>query len=176
MTAAATPLSIPTVDATAKARLLRKFEREHATTLKILRAFPADQASLRPNERCNSAQQLAAAFVIEEKMLLKSLKGEQVLGGGMPSAPDSWNEILAEFERTGQDIVAVLQSPVDANLSGTSTFFVGPKQMGEIPREAFADSMIHDQIHHRGQLSIYVRLAGAKLPSIHGPTADEPWN
>lgn len=176
MTTAATPLSVPAVDNTAKARLLRKFEREHATTLKILRAFPADQASLRPNERCNSAQQLAATFVVEEKLLLRSLKGESVLGAGFPSAPDSWSEILAEFERTGQGIVAELRSPTDADLAGTSTFFVGPKQMGEIPREAFADAMIHDQIHHRGQFSIYVRLAGAKLPSIYGPTADEPWN
>jgi uncharacterized damage-inducible protein DinB len=176
MTAAATPLSIPAVDGTAKARLLRKFEREHATTLKILRAFPADQASLRPNERCNSAQQLAGTFVVEETMLLKSLKGEQVLGAGFPTVPDSWDEIVEEFERTGQAVIAELQSPTDANLAGTTTFFVAPKQTGDIPREAFADFMIHDQIHHRGQLSIYVRLAGAKLPSIYGPTADEPWH
>lgn len=176
MTTTATPLSVPTVDNTAKARLLRKFEREHATTLKILRAFPADQATLRPNERCNSAQQLAGTFVVEEKLVLHALKGEQVLAGGFPSAPDSWNAILDEFDRTGQQIISELRNPADANLDGTTTFFVAPKQMGDIPREAFVDSMIHDQIHHRGQLSIYVRLAGAKLPSIYGPTADEPWN
>ena len=176
MTATATPLSVPTVDNTAKARLLRNFQREHATTIKILRAFPGEQASLRPNERCNSAQQLAWTFVIEEKMMLRSLKGEQVLGSGMPTPPDSWNEILDEFERTGNDVVAELQSPNDANLAGTTTFFVAPKQTGDIPREAFVEFLMHDQIHHRGQLSIYVRMAGAKLPSIYGPTADEPWH
>jgi len=176
VTAATTPLSVPTVENTAKARLLPKFQREHATTLKILRAFPADQASLRPNDKCNSAQQLAATFVIEEKLMLDALKGQQVLASGFPSAPGSWNEIIDEFDRVGQKVVAELQSSADANLVGTTTFFVGPKQMGDIPREAFVDAMIHDQIHHRGQLSIYVRMAGAKLPSIYGPTADEPWN
>lgn len=176
MTATTTPLSIPTLDATAKARLLRIFEREHATTLKILRAFPAEHASLKPHERCNSAQQLAWTFVVEETMMLKSLKGEQVLGGGWPTPPNAWGEIVAEFERTGSEITAELRRPADANLPGATAFFVGPKQMGDIPREAFVEAMIHDQIHHRGQLSIYFRVAGAKLPSIYGPTADEPWN
>lgn len=176
MTASTTPLSTPALDASAKARLLRIFEREHATTRKILGAFPADQGSLKPHERCNTAQHLAWNFVVEETMMLKALKGEQVLGGGWPTAPDTWDEIVNEFDRTGAEIAAELRRPEDANLAGTTTFFVAPKQMGEIPREAFVESMIHDQIHHRGQLSIYFRVAGAKLPSIYGPTADEPWN
>ena len=175
MTTTATPLSVPTTDNTAKARLLPFFEREHGTTLKILRAFPADQASLKPNDRCNSAQHLAWTFVVEETMLLKSLRGESVLSG-WPTAPDKWNEILDQLERTGNEVIAELKNPDNANLAGATTFFVGPKQMGDIPNETFAHFMIHDQIHHRGQLSIYVRLAGAKLPSIYGPTADEPWN
>ncbi len=176
MTAAATPLSGPAVENTAKARLLRNFEREHATTLKILRAFPPDQASLRPNERCNSAQQLAWTFVVEETMALRALKGEQVLGTGMPKPPETWNQVLDAFERTGNEVIAELKNPENANLTGTTKFFVAPRQTGDIPNEAFVEFMIHDQIHHRGQLSIYVRLAGAKLPSIYGPTADEPWN
>jgi uncharacterized damage-inducible protein DinB len=164
------------MDATAKARLLRIFEREHATTLKILRAFPAEQAALKPHERCNSAQQLAWTFVVEETFILKSLKGEQVLGGPWPAPPNSWNEVVDAFERTGNEIAAELRRSEDSNLAGTTTFFVGPKQTGDIPREAFVEAMIHDQIHHRGQLSIYFRVAGAKLPSIYGPTADEPWS
>lgn len=174
MTATATPHSVPATD-TAKARLLRNFEREHATTLKVVRAFPGEQMSLRPNERCNTAQHLAWMFVLEERMMLRSLKGEQVLGAGMPAAPE-WNEIVDELDRTGKEVIAELQNPQNANLAGTTKFFVAPKQMGDIPNETFVEFMIHDQIHHRGQFSIYVRLAGAKLPSIYGPTADEPWH
>jgi len=36
-------------------------------------------------------------------------------------------------------------------------------------------SVLMDQVHHRGQLSVYLRLVGAKVPSIYGPTADETW-
>jgi uncharacterized damage-inducible protein DinB len=35
--------------------------------------------------------------------------------------------------------------------------------------------MLHDQIHHRGQFSVYLRMVGGKVPSIYGPSGDEPW-
>jgi uncharacterized damage-inducible protein DinB len=47
--------------------------------------------------------------------------------------------------------------------------------MGDIPVYAFLWAMLADQIHHRGQLSVYLRMAGGKVPSIYGPSADEPW-
>jgi len=50
-----------------------------------------------------------------------------------------------------------------------------PKTLGPITRMNWLWFLLHDQIHHRGQLSIYLRMAGGKLPSIYGPTADEPW-
>ena len=54
-------------------------------------------------------------------------------------------------------------------------FFVGPKQLGDYTRLEFCWFLLHDEIHHRGQFSIYLRMAGAKVPSIYGPSADEPW-
>ena len=73
------------------------------------------------------------------------------------------------------DVIAELRDPKNAELAGTADFFIGPKQTGDIPLPEFLDFMLHDQIHHRGQLSIYVRMAGGKVPSIYGPSADEPW-
>jgi uncharacterized damage-inducible protein DinB len=55
-------------------------------------------------------------------------------------------------------------------------FMTGPKQMGEMSRAQIAWFLLHDQIHHRGQLTVYLRLAGGKVPSIYGPSGDEPWN
>jgi len=54
-------------------------------------------------------------------------------------------------------------------------FMVAPKQKGEVPLADFVEFMLGDQIHHRGQLSVYLRMAGGKVPSIYGPSADEPW-
>jgi uncharacterized damage-inducible protein DinB len=177
MTTTATPTSISTPDTTAKARLLRGFEREHACTLKVLRSFPPDQADFKPHERSNSARGLASTFVVEQRLMLRALKGEPVLGESVFSGiPQQWNELLDSFAQTGQEVIELLQNPDNANLAGTATFFVAPKQTGEIPLEAFVESMLHDQIHHRGQMSVYVRMTGGKVPSIYGPSADEPWS
>lgn len=54
-------------------------------------------------------------------------------------------------------------------------FFVGPKTMGDVPRLDFARFLVNEQIHHRGQFSVYLRMTGAKVPSIYGPSQDEPW-
>jgi DinB family len=47
--------------------------------------------------------------------------------------------------------------------------------LSDVPRIQLVWFLVHDQIHHRGQFSIYLRMADAKVPSIYGPTADEPW-
>jgi uncharacterized damage-inducible protein DinB len=165
-----------TTDKPAKERFLESYQREHTTTRKVLDAFPADKAGFKPHERSNSAMMLAWTFVVEELMMLRALKGEMKLGSGFPKPPDSWQEILQAFDKSNDELVALLRKPDNANLDGTATFYVAPKQTGEIPLETFLMFMLHDQIHHRGQLSVYVRMTGGKVPSIYGPSADEPWN
>jgi len=54
-------------------------------------------------------------------------------------------------------------------------FMVAKGKMGDVSGKDVLWLMLHDQIHHRGQLSVYLRLVGAKVPSIYGPSADEPW-
>lgn len=153
------------------------YQREHATTLKVLRAFPREQSEFRPHERSNTARQLAWTFVVEEGLMLKALRQQPLLGDGFPpAAPDSWDAVLDAFEKQHVEIVSQLQNAGKAGVGGTVEFFVAPKQMGQYPTMDFLWFMLHDQIHHRGQLSVYVRLAGGKVPSIYGPSADEPWS
>ena len=151
------------------------YEREHATTLKVLRAFPAARSAFRPHERSNAALQLAWTFVLEERMMLLAINGESVLGSGFPAPPGSWEKVLAEFESQHAELLARLRSASEAEYAGSVSFFVGPNQMADIPTSDFLWMMLSDQIHHRGQLSVYLRMAGGKVPSIYGPSADEPW-
>jgi len=159
----------------AKHAFLEKYERNHATTVRVLRAFPGERSEFRPHERSSSAIKLAWTFVIEESLMLKALRGEQILGSGSPPAPDTWDKVLAAFDQVSGEVVAELQDPRNSDLNGTATFFVAPKQTGEYAIPDFLSFMLDDQIHHRGQLSVYVRMAGGKVPSIYGPSADEPW-
>jgi uncharacterized damage-inducible protein DinB len=161
---------------TAKQRLLERYELNHAKTLNVLKAFPGAKSEFKPHERSNTALRLAWTFVVEERMMLKAVRGEQVLGSGMPSAPETWDAVLDVFIKGYDDVVAALRDPSNPELQGSVTFYSGPKQTTDMSIESFTNFMLDDQIHHRGQLSVYVRMAGGMVPAIYGPSADEPWN
>jgi len=156
-------------------RFLSLYERESGTTRKVLAAYPHAQSSLRPHERSSTAQTLASTFVVEQKVILKALRREQVLGNSWPATAETWDGLVGEFDQTRQEILDLLRASDDTVFDGTIGFMVGPKQTGEVPISDFVHFMTYDQIHHRGQLSVYLRMAGGKVPSIYGPSADEPW-
>jgi len=54
-------------------------------------------------------------------------------------------------------------------------WMVGAGEFAKVRRGDILWMALHDMIHHRGQLSVYIRIAGGKVPSIYGPSADEPW-
>lgn len=155
---------------------LERLERNHAKTLRVLQAFPGEKSEFRPHERSSSALRLAWTFVVEERVMLKAVRGEQILGGGFPPPPDSWDQVLSAFETVNGDLMAELRDPRNGDLNGVVGFIVGPRQTGEFALADFLDFMLEDQIHHRGQMAVYVRMAGGKVPSIYGPSADEPWS
>ena len=158
-------------------RFLTTYRRECAITRKLLRAYPAEASELRPHERSSSARQLAWTFVVEQALMLRALGGGPVLtGGGFPAPPDAWEEVVSRFERDGESVERALEDASDATMDGVVQFFVGPKEVGDYATADFLWFLLHDQIHHRGQLSVYLRMAGGRVPSIYGPSADEPWN
>jgi uncharacterized damage-inducible protein DinB len=154
---------------------LDTYKREHATTMKVLRALPDDQGEFKPHERSNSAKQLAWTFAVENNMILQALQGPLKLGGGFPPAPATIGEAITAYEASAKDTIATLEKAPESRMSETIQFFTGPKQMGDYRVQDFLWFMLMDSIHHRGQLSVYVRCAGGKVPSIYGPSADEPW-
>jgi uncharacterized damage-inducible protein DinB len=151
------------------------YAREHATTRKVLHAYPAEQCQLKPHERSNSCHALAWTFVVEEQLMLMALRNSLILGGGFPKAPETWPDVLQAFDNVHAEMNAALAQVNEADLKPV-TFFVAPRTTGEYQPVDFLWFMLSDQIHHRGQLSVYLRLAGAKVPSIYGPSADEPWS
>jgi uncharacterized damage-inducible protein DinB len=153
----------------------RVYEREHATTLKVLQAFPPDEIEFRPHERSNTAARLGWTFVVEELMMIRALRAEPIMGSGFPNPPSTWPEIVSAFDKQSSELLSELDEAQRASLQGAVPFYVAPRQMGEIPLNDFLWFMLHDQIHHRGQFSVYLRMVGGKVPSIYGPTADEPW-
>ncbi len=153
------------------------FEREHQTTMRVLRAYPQDKLDLKPHAMCKNAKELAFMFAAEPAMMEKALTTGLDFSKPMqfPPVPESYDEILKAIEDGHQRVVRLVNNMRDEELYDTLKFFVAPKTVGDMEKNQFLWMLLHDQIHHRGQFSIYLRMAGGKVPSIYGPTADEPW-
>ena len=160
-----------------KDQFLRAYQEEHEWTMRVLRAYPSEKSELRPHPKCKSARELAWIFVLERGLGTAVMNDVLASGppGAMPPPPDSWDDVLSAFEKAHAEFGTLVAGLSDEALAGTVKFFDGPGRLGDWPRIRFLWFLLSDEIHHRGQLSIYLRMADAKVPSIYGPSADEPW-
>ncbi len=161
-----------------KKHFLDTYEREHTRTMKVLRAYPPDKLDLRPHPKCRTARELAWVFVLERGLgtnVFNNAYAGAPPTGTPPPPPESWEELLGTLEKAHKGFGDLIAAASDEKLNETVRFFTGPKTMGDIRRMDFLWFMLHDQIHHRGQFSIYLRMAEGKVPSIYGPSGDEPW-
>jgi uncharacterized damage-inducible protein DinB len=163
---------------TPKQQFLASYEREQATTMRVLRAYPTDKLDLRPHPKCKTARELAWMFVLERGLGTRVMNNEFATGGpsgAPPPPPESWQDILAALEKAHKDFADLVASIPDDRMFDPVKFFTAPKTLDDIPGLEFLWFLLGDQIHHRGQFSIYLRMADAKVPSIYGPSADEKW-
>jgi uncharacterized damage-inducible protein DinB len=160
----------------AKLSFINAYRQEHATTLRLLQAYPPDRSEFRPHERSRSARELAWVFVLEQDLCRTALTGG--FDWATPSAPAplpaTLAEVITSFE-AGRDQLTSLVHAKDDDLAGTVRFPIAARTLGDMPLVQFLWMMLCDQIHHRGQFSVYLRMVGGRVPSIYGPTADEAW-
>jgi uncharacterized damage-inducible protein DinB len=156
-------------------QFLDVFKRESATTRRVLHALAEEQSEFRPHPRSQCARELAAIFSLGQGGIAAALTNNWQWPPQFPPAPATYREVLANFEATNQAVLQALENTPDARLFETVPFFTAPKQMGEVRVIDLMWFMLLDGIHHRGQLSVYVRMTEGKVPSIYGPSADEPW-
>jgi len=162
---------------TAAQAFLYTFEKEHPITVRLLNAYPADKLELRPHPKCKTARELAWMFAMEQSATETAItKGfDFTKPTPPPPPPATMAEIIAAFDQGHRRVAELISGMSDAQLMEKTKFMVAPKTVGDVPKITLAWLFLCDQIHHRGQFSIYLRLADAKVPSIYGPTADEPW-
>lgn len=176
MSTAITPAETGSVPS-AREHLLGAFEREYEKTMRVLRAYPGDKWELRPHAMCKTARELAWMFVLEQGAMQTALTTgfDFSKPPAFPPAPASPDALLAAFQDAHAKTGALLRALRDEDLARTVRFFTGPGKIGDMSLYDILWTMTCDQIHHRGQFSIYLRMADGKVPSIYGPTADEPW-
>jgi uncharacterized damage-inducible protein DinB len=152
-----------------KQALLKLFRKEFATTLKVLKAFPEEHLDFTAHERSKNARQLMSTFIFEMYLLEIHVFGKQIDRLVFQTySPGDLRTIIADFEKETSNSIESLEKLPESDLSKTVEF-AGK----EFVADEFIMMMLCDQIHHRGQMSVYIRMAGGKVPSIYGPSADD---
>jgi uncharacterized damage-inducible protein DinB len=148
----------------------RKAERP--AFIRVLKAIPAGKSDYRPDPKSRTATELAWLLAVEEAALLRLIDtGVAEWKESAPTVP--LDAIVAEFERNSAEVNSRLEQLDEAAWEKKVRFIMS----GGAWEDALSQMVwgfLFDAIHHRGQLSTYLRPMGGKVPSIYGPSADDP--
>lgn len=154
--------------------LLPEFEQEMATTRRLLARVPSERGSWTPHPKSFPLGHLAQLIARMPGWLTFTLRQTEVDLGGFPGYTFETTEaLLSEFDRNVHEARESLALATAADLGVEWSMKRGDHVLFTSTRGALIRSHLNHLIHHRGQLSVYLRLNDVPLPSIYGPTADE---
>jgi uncharacterized damage-inducible protein DinB len=141
--------------------------KEAKTTSKVLGRIP-EGSDYKPDPRSRTAQQIAWQIVCEERMIIEALE-TGTAAWSPPPMPSTIKEIVDAYDRLNAEMPVRWNAIPDERWNGTVQFFGRDRSAS-----AMAWSFLFDVVHHRGQITTYLRPMGAKVPQIYGPSGDEP--
>ena len=150
---------------------LKRARAEFPVFIKVLKALPQD-LSYKPHERSPSAQQLVWTLTYEMKALIDVVDTGKCEWENI--TPPGLDEMIRMYEKWSSELVDKVAELDDAAQQRTAQFLYGGQVVMERPLVEFLWDFMFDAIHHRGQLSAYIRPMGGTVPSIYGPSADDP--
>jgi uncharacterized damage-inducible protein DinB len=149
---------------------LQRQEAEFLAFMNVLKALPTDQLNYKPNDRSPSAEQLVWTLAAELGTCVDVVKENRAEWKGIPPPP--LTEMLEKYEAWSKELRDLVSKMDEEAWERTAQFYFNGKMVSEQPVGGFLWFILFDSIHHRGQLSAYLRPMGGKVPSIYGPSAD----
>jgi uncharacterized damage-inducible protein DinB len=140
---------------------------------KVLKAVPQDGSDYRPDPKARTGRELAWVLAQEEAALVALLDTGTVEWKD-EKPPARMEAIVTAFEKSAALVNERLERLDDAGWEKKARFLMGGGAAWEDTMRQFLWGFLFDAIHHRGQLSTYLRPMGGKVPSIYGPSADDP--
>lgn len=163
------------------ASMIPEFDQELATTRKVLERIPADKFAFKPHEKSFSMIALATHIANMYGWGADTMKNESfdvAPVGGEPYKEEPAADPAALLKKLDDNAAAFragLAAATDEQMMQTWSLLQGGNTVFAMPRVACIRGMIFNHIvHHRGQLSVYLRLNDLPVPSIYGPSADDP--
>lgn len=157
---------------TSKDFFLKFWDKEAAATRKVMERIP-EGSNYRPDPRSRTAREIAWLITREESVLGDGLHQGELEWAELP-APPTMKEVLEAYNRHHKDASAKLHALDAARWDANVPFMMGGQAVMNETGYDNAWGFLLDIIHHRGQLSTYLRAMGSTVPQIYGPSADEP--
>jgi uncharacterized damage-inducible protein DinB len=154
--------------------LLPEFEEEMATTRRLLERVPTDKGKWKPHEKSFSLGHLAQLVAWMPGWIAQSLKETSLdLAKAGGYSYEKTEDLLKMFDQNVKDARAALKAAKDSDYDVDWSLKFGDRVAFTQPRAKVVRQTINHLVHHRGQLTVYLRLIDVPIPSIYGPTADE---
>ena len=150
-----------------KALFTKFWTKEAKTTRNVLARIP-EASDYRPDPRSRTACEIAWQIVCEEKMIIEALESGKA-EWSPPPMPPTMKDVLDAYETQSAGMTGRWNELSGEQWDGTLEFF-GMQR----PASPMAWSFLFDIVHHRGQISTYLRPMGSTVPQIYGPSGDEP--
>ncbi len=148
------------------------WEQEYPTFLQVFRAVPAARVEYRPHPRSRSAAELVWVQVLEKRCWVELLDTGKIQWR-VPPAPMDLGEMILAYERAHAELAPRLKALDEKSWNEKPTQFL----MGSVSFETVMGHMfwsgLFDAIHHRGQLTTYLRPMGGRVPAIYAPSGDD---
>jgi len=159
-----------------KDQLLPEYDAEMATTRRVIERLKEDKYDWAPHEKSMKAGRLASH--IAEMTVWGTLSITQdaldLAGGHQPFNATSREELLAAFDKNVEECRKAIEGASDETLAQSWSLKQGDTVIMTLPKISVLRTLVINHIiHHRGQLSVYLRLTDTAVPSIYGPSADE---
>ena len=156
---------------------IAELEHEAATARKCIERVPADKFDWKPHEKSMSFGRLASHVAEMFGWTPSTLEHSELDFSKMdytPFEPKTSEELVEFFDKNVDEALVTLRNMVDERFMETWTMRNGEQVYFTMPKVAVMRSFVMNHIiHHRGQLSVYLRLNDIPVPSIYGPSADE---
>ncbi|MGK2962644.1 MAG: DinB family protein [Gemmatimonadaceae bacterium] len=157
--------------------LLPEFDQEMATTRRVLERVPTETGEWKPHDKSFSLAHLAQLVATMPGWITKTVSGEDIdLAGGPGYSTQTTESLLSQFDRHVTEARAAIEAASDDDFALPWSLKMGGEILFTLPRSVTTRTHINHLVHHRGQLTVYLRLIDVPVPSIYGPTADEPWS
>jgi len=156
--------------------LLPEFDEEMKNTRKMLERVPDDRFDYKPHEKSMAMGRLASHVAELPSWAAHTLQSEllEIQPGQAPYMAKSSKQLLEDFDKNVAEGRKLIASATDADFAKIWTFKYGGQTIFAMPRAAVIRSVVmNHMIHHRAQLSVYLRLNEIEVPGMYGPSADE---